>query len=482
MPDHDAHDIIVLFSGRSRDAYAAEATALGETYTFTDAWGLPRTWVKGEYAYLAPNAAGLLLARCNLKHHLVEEAALDAARLARCRALLIANAGHLAPETIARIDAWLADGDRRLIVSGKTNLPPRLLGLHSCEPAPVQGYSGWRWRAGSPFAGDAWEQRYVSGYKGHPAHRIVPAKGSRVLADLVELSGDLSDATTATVGELGPAIVLTDKTVYIANQVFELLGGMMQAHLNVEAVRHWANATHWGDTLLFFLRQLMREVGLSSLWQTRLRSFGTYDGVLSFRHDVHGMRDFSFLDYQIQNLIPASYDIEDPTFSTNIDEAMARDWSGAPRSTASLSRLHNEARSAIRRQHLRQWPFEHVRRAKSSHHHLHLGPIPAATFIPTIYAMVTSTPGHAHPLRALLLLPHDRIRRARSQRHGGRHDRREAAHLRHRRAAHHRHLGHLVPLPPGRHDDRGMAQAARLRPHARVRRRLRTGRDHLRRP
>ena len=88
MPDHDAHDIIVLFSGRSRDAYAAEATARGETYTFTDAWGLPRTWVKGEYAYLAPNAAGLLLARCNLKHHLVEEAALDAARLARCRALL----------------------------------------------------------------------------------------------------------------------------------------------------------------------------------------------------------------------------------------------------------------------------------------------------------------------------------------------------------------------------------------------------------
>ena len=219
MPDHDAHDIIVLFSSRSRDAYAAEATARGETYTFTDAWGLPRTWVKGEYAYLAPNAAGLLLARCNLKHHLVEEAALDAARLARCRALLIANAGHLAPETIARIDAWLADGDRRLIVSGKTNLPPRLLGLQSCEPAPVQGYTGWRWRAGSPFAGDAWETLYVSGYKGHPAHRIVPAKGSRVLADLVELSGDLSDATTAAVGELGPAIVLTDKTVYVANQV-----------------------------------------------------------------------------------------------------------------------------------------------------------------------------------------------------------------------------------------------------------------------
>jgi hypothetical protein len=326
MPDQNSYDIIVLFSGRSRDAYAAEAIARGETYTFTDAWGLPRTWVKGEYAYLAPNAAGLLLARCNLKHHLVEEAELDEARLDRCRALLVANAAHLVPQTIARIERWLSGSKRRLIVTGKTNLPPSLLGLKSCAPASVQGYTGWRWLPGSPFAGDAWEKLYVSGCKGHPVHKVEPAAGSRVLANLVELSGDLSDAKTATTAELGPAIVLTHKTAYVANQVLELIGGMLQAHLNVEAVRHWANATHWGDTLLFFLRRLMLEVGLAPLWQIRLRSFGTYDGVLSFRHDVHGMRDYTFLDYQVQNLIPASYDIEDPTFSTNIDEAMARDW------------------------------------------------------------------------------------------------------------------------------------------------------------
>ena len=327
MSDQSSFDIVVLFSKRSRDAYAAEATARGETYTFTDAWGLPRTWVKGEYAYLAPNAAGLLLARCNLKHQLVEEAELEEARLARCRALFVPNAAHLAPETIARIEQWLKSGaDRRLVVTGKTNLPPALLGLKSSAQSAVQGYTGWRWKPGSPFASDAWEKLYVSGYKGHPVHKVEPAAGSRVLADIVELTGDLSNGTTATVGELGAGIVLTERTAYVANQVFELLGGMLQAHLNVEAVRHWANATHWGDTLLLFLRRLMLEIGLAPLWQTRLRSFATYDGVLSFRHDVHGMRDYTFLDYQIQNLIPASYDIEDPTFSTNITEDMARDW------------------------------------------------------------------------------------------------------------------------------------------------------------
>ncbi|MBA3480085.1 MAG: hypothetical protein H0T52_17060 [Lautropia sp.] len=320
------HDIAVLFSSPSRDAYAATAAALGETYTFDSAWDEPRTWVKGEYAYLAPNAASLLLARCNLKHDVVDEVDLSDDLLAGYRALLVPNACNLAQQTIDRIEGWLGAGDRRLIVSGKTNLPPQLLGLKDCKPLPVTGFTGWRWLPDSPFGNPAWEPAYVTGFQGHAVLQVEPAPGSRVLADLLEFSGDLTSAATATAVTLGPAIVVTDRTAYIANQVFELIGGMMQAHLNVEAVRHWSNPTHWGDTLLFFLRRLMRDLGLESLWQTRLRSFGTYDGVLSFRHDVHGMTDFSFLDYQIQNLIPASYDIEDPAFSTNITQKMAGDW------------------------------------------------------------------------------------------------------------------------------------------------------------
>ncbi len=320
------HALAVLFSERSRAAYAAQAHARGETYAFTDAWGQPRTWLKGEYAYLAPNAASLLLARCNLKHDLLEEADLGGDRLDGLRALLVPNAAHLADQTVERIERWLSGPDRRLIVTGKTNLPPRLLGLSSIAPAPVAGYTGWRWRPGSPFAGEAWEPLYVTGYSGHAVHRIEPGPAARVLADLVELTGDLTAAGTATVATLGPGIVLSDRTAYVANQVLELIGGMLQAHLNVEAVRHWANPTHWGDTLLFFLRRLMLEIGLEPLWRTRLRSFGSHDGVLSFRHDVHGMLEFSFLDYQVRNLIPASYDIEDPAFSTNISEAMARQW------------------------------------------------------------------------------------------------------------------------------------------------------------
>src|SRR5437667_4912283 len=224
------HDVAVLFSRRSRDAYAAEATARGETYTFTDAWGRPRTWLKGEFAYLAPNAASVLLARCNLKHDVVEEADLTDERLAGYRAVLVPNAAHLAGESHTRLERWLRGADRRLIVTGKTNIPPHRLGLTGYAPTAVTGYTGWRWLRSSPFANAAWESIYVSGYAGHLAHRVTPAPGSRVLADLVELTGDLTSATTATATTVGPAIVLTERTAYVANQVLELLGGMLQAH------------------------------------------------------------------------------------------------------------------------------------------------------------------------------------------------------------------------------------------------------------
>ena len=320
------HNVAVLFSEASRLAYAQQAAQQNQTYTFNGADGEQRTWLKGEQAYLAPAGANLFLARCNLKHDIVNESQLTAEVLDSYCALLIPNAGYLEPATIASIEAWMRNPDHRLLVTGRTNLPPTLLGLRSSKPREVSGYTGWRWLEGSPFAGDAWEPMYVSGYRGHAVQLVEAAPGSRVLADLLEFSGDLSNAGTVTSARLGPAIVATDRSIYIANQVFELVGGMLQAHLNVEAVRHWANTTHWGDTLLFFIRRIAMDAGFAPLWQTRLRSFGAYQGVLTFRHDVHGMRDYTMLDYQIQNLIAASWDIEDPGFSTNITEPMAKDW------------------------------------------------------------------------------------------------------------------------------------------------------------
>src|SRR4051812_44421068 len=116
------HDIAVLFSERSRAAYASEAVTSGQTYTFTDAWGRERTWLKGERAYLAPNGANLLLSRCNLKHDVLEERDLSAAVLAGYRLILVANAEHLSEATRDCIEKWMASGSGTLVVTGKTNM------------------------------------------------------------------------------------------------------------------------------------------------------------------------------------------------------------------------------------------------------------------------------------------------------------------------------------------------------------------------
>src|SRR5690348_1255954 len=100
------HNIAVLFSEGSRAAYAREAAERGQTYTFTGADGQSRTWLKGEHAYLAVNAASVFLARCNLKHDVVTEGQLTAPVLDSYAALVIPNAGHLAADTIERIAAW----------------------------------------------------------------------------------------------------------------------------------------------------------------------------------------------------------------------------------------------------------------------------------------------------------------------------------------------------------------------------------------
>jgi hypothetical protein len=289
-----------------------------------------------------------LLARCNLKHDVVEEAisvttAGRVSRAARAERRPPGGRHHRAHRALARRRR------SRLVVTGKTNLPPRLLGLRACTPtrSPVTRVA---LAPDSPFAGPAWEAAYPTGYAGHQVNRVEPAPGSRVLADLAGIHGRSDQRGTATVSALGPGIVLTDRTAYVANQVFELLGGMLQAHLNVEAVRHWANPTHWGDTILFFLRRVLRDVGLDDLWQTRLRSFGTHDGVLSFRHDVHGMLDFNFLDYQIQNLIPpATTSRTRPSRPISARRWPRNGWRARPGTASSSRRSTTTARSATRR-------------------------------------------------------------------------------------------------------------------------------------
>lgn len=311
-------NVAILVSRQSQAAYVAAAQEQGEVYRFTDARGRVREWLKGEYAYLAVNAAASVLLRWGLKHDLLPEEDLPAQLLAY-DTLLIPNAGHLPTAAIDLIVAWASAPNHTLFVTGKTNLPPALLGLTGYATLRPSGYTAWRWLPDSPFGDhEDWEQTYISSYQGYTCAVVEATPGARPLADLWECRGDLTSAATAECRRLGAAIVTTPRTVYCANQVFEYLGGCLQAHLNVEAVRTWSNSTHWGDTLAYFLRELVRLTPATRHWALTLQPFGAFDGVLQLRHDADHDADESIdlamLEFEVENAVPATHYLMDPAY------------------------------------------------------------------------------------------------------------------------------------------------------------------------
>ena len=321
--------IAILWSERTRSVNAAEAERVGATYTFEDAWGASKRWLKGQYAYLAPSTASASLNRFNLKHDFIGDGTLEA-DLSPYSLLFLPSARDLSPAAIDSVARWLERDDAFLCVSGPTNLPPELLGLDSLELAPTAGYSAWQWRDGSLFGDRAkWEQWYISGFKGFTSCAAEAGRNGSVLADLLEVGGDLSAPERAAVRRVGAGVVQTEKSLFIANALFEHMGGVWQAHLNAEDVRRWFNPYNWAETLLYQLRGALWSCGQDRFWRTRLRAFGSYDGAMNIRHDPDHSSDATMLDYQGEHLIPATWTLLDANISpeastTEIDEGWAR--------------------------------------------------------------------------------------------------------------------------------------------------------------
>lgn len=320
-------NIGVFWSENTRRANVAEAQRTGATYTFEDAWGQEKSWLKGQFAYLAPSTVSASLNRFNLKHSFIGDDDL-AAGLADISLLFLPSAHSLTEEAINAIEGWLERDDTFLVVSGPTNLPPELLGLESLELARTDGYTAWQWSSASPFDDlDKWEEWYVSGYKGFLSCIAEAKTDATVLADLLEVHGDLSGPASASVRGVGAGIVSTAKSLFIANALFEHMGGIWQAHLNAEEVRRWFNPFNWSETLLYQLRAVLWSSGQERHWSTRLRIFGSYDGVMNIRHDPDKSVDMTMLRYQGEHLIPATHTLLDVNISPEATTAeMDQEW------------------------------------------------------------------------------------------------------------------------------------------------------------
>ena len=290
----------ILFSENTRERYIEEARQNQQIYKFAGARGLVH-WLKGEYAYLAPNAVANLLRRMNLKFDFLLEDVLGQKDLDAYQVLILANCGYLQERTKKYLENWLEDKNNFLIVSGRTNLAIGVLGLKRIVSYQPLGYTGFR------LNGDY----FVTSARGYHINLVEAEEAAEEVTRLFEFRGDLTNATTAIKIDLNsPAVVTTSQTIYFGPQIFEYIGGLLQPQSNPLPIMNWHNNKYYFiDYLVKVIFDLLKKYLPGHIFETRLKIWGRHPGVLCIRHDTDKSRDLTFYNYELQNQIPATFAI-----------------------------------------------------------------------------------------------------------------------------------------------------------------------------
>ncbi|MFZ5769361.1 MAG: hypothetical protein ACOY3F_11835 [Bacillota bacterium] len=317
-------DVAVLYSDSSRLWWAARAKESGLTYAFVDAEGRKRIWVKGSYAYLAPFGAGACLNRLGITHRMVCEEQTWQGELDRYRILFIPNAPALAARTVQAVGSWLrGDPDRLLVVSGYTPQLWAMLGLKGdLQFLRKDEFVSWS-ACDKESRGRSW---CPVGAPGYPWVR----PSGRVAGDvLLKLQATRASGDDVVHEFLGPGVLCLPQAIIFTASVFEYLGALIQSHVQIEPVRlRCPDAFHHGDQVVSCLRALLLRYRCGrEILRQGLCPFGSYDGVVSLRHDVDLSADTSMLEWEVANSVPATYMILDPCVSGDATtDIQARLW------------------------------------------------------------------------------------------------------------------------------------------------------------
>ena len=290
----------LLYSKTSKDACVKAAIQSNGIYNFRGATDTVR-WLKGEYAYLAPNGAASLLRRLCIKFDwLKDEEFTEAFLLRRYHTLIVPHAVALPEEARKALFAWVDQGGY-LLVTGRTDIPKELLGFSNLEWYRPQGYSAINYKG----------HQMITGYRGYTLGLGEPASGSEVLASAYETESSGRGTDIEGYHLLGPAVIKSGKVIYITLPLFETLGAMLQGHVNFEEIRDAGHRFKYLDRVGRFVKDILEEAGWQHLWHVRVKPWGGYHGVVVLRHDIDESTDTTYLDYEQRNHIPATYAILD---------------------------------------------------------------------------------------------------------------------------------------------------------------------------
>ena len=297
---NDNSKLGILYSQSSHSWLKKMAEQSGSIFSFEGATGTVR-WLKGEYAYLAPNGAASLLRRLCIKFDwLKDEEITEPFVLRRYHTLIVPHAVALSDEARKALVTWVDQGGY-LLVSGRTDIPKELLGVSDLEWYQPQGYSSVEYKG----------HQMIAGYRGYTLGLGEPASGSEVLASAYETKSSGRGTDIEGYHPLGPAVIKSGKVIYITLPLFETIGAILEGHVNFEEIRGVGHRFKYLDRLGRFLKDILEEAGWQHLWHFRVKPWGEYHGVVVLRHDVDESTDMTYLDYERKNHIPATYAILD---------------------------------------------------------------------------------------------------------------------------------------------------------------------------
>jgi hypothetical protein len=220
--------------------------------------------------------------------------------LACYHTLIVPHAVAL-PAQVRKILADWVDQGGYLFATGQTDLPEELLGLSELRWYQPEGYTAIHYG----------EYNAIAGYRGYTVGISQPDSGAQALASAYEVINPQEEIDEKSRHSLGPAVIRHDNVLYVSLPLFETFGAMLQGHVNFEDIRGWGPRYKYLDWLGRFVKEILEDSHWRHLWRIRVKPWGGYRGVVVLRHDVDESSDRTYLDFEREYQIPATYAILD---------------------------------------------------------------------------------------------------------------------------------------------------------------------------
>jgi len=286
----------IIYSEETRQSFINKALAENKIYRFNGAEG-KKTWLVGEYAYLAVNGLSNILRRLGINFDILKDEEIRDGILELYDAIFLPNIGHLSKNSLDSIYKWCKDKNHKLIVSGNTNLSDDFLGVKSRKEVLIKEYCGI--------------PEFVFCPPEYTMNFCLKNGGVQSFEKVISFQKNHQSWKKEKTDY--DAIIINQNVLYITFPVFEYFGALFQGHLSIKPIYEILPPKRYFylDLATIFLKELFRENGFKEPPQIEIDSVDLHKNTMILKHDVDYSRNLQYLNFELENRIPATFAILD---------------------------------------------------------------------------------------------------------------------------------------------------------------------------